>query len=102
VDKRTNSALDLATAHLNAPVGQVLTRDDLSAALRKGTLAAVARPDAASLVCFMFIELEPALISRCVMEAHSDFQHANALYRDTLHAHAPRSPAWERSVEHLL
>ena len=97
-----NSGLDLATAHLNAPVGPVLTREELCSALRSGNLAAIHRPSAASLVCFMFVELEPALITRCVMEAQSDLRRANDLYKETLRAHAPRSPQWERSVEHLL
>lgn len=102
VDKRSNSGLALATAHLNAPVGQVLSRDELCSALQAGRLAAIHRPSAASLVCFMFVELEPALITRCVMEAQSDLRRANDLYRDTLRANAPRSMTWERSVEHLL
>ena len=97
-----NSGLDLATAHLNAPVGPLLTRDELRSALQSGNLAAIHRPSAASLVCFMFVELDPALIARCVTEARSDLQRANDLYMDTLHANAPRSLQWERSVEHLL
>lgn len=99
---RSNSGLDLATAHLNAPVGPLLTRDELCAALQSGNLAAIHRPSAASLVCFMFVELEPALIARCVTESRSNLRRANDLYMDTLRANAPRSSQWERSVEHLL
>ena len=102
MNKRSNSGLDLATAHLNASTGPTVTRDELCAALQTGSLAVIHRPRAASLVCFMFVELEPALISRCVVEAQSDFRRANELYRETLRANVPRSQKWERSVEQLL
>ncbi len=99
---RKNSCLDLAIAHLNAPTGPVLTREELCAALRSGSLAILQRPIAAALVSYLFVELPPELISRCAIEAGSDVRHANELYRETLHVHVPRSIQWERSVEHLL
>src|SRR5687768_14837848 len=100
--KPLTSGLDLAVTHLNAPVGQVLTRDELSSALKSGQLSPIHRQGAASLVSYMFAELEPALITRCVNEAKSDLKRANDLYRDTLRAKAPRSIKWEQSVGHLL
>lgn len=100
--KSLTPALDMVVTHLNASVGSVLTRDELSSALRAGRLAAIHRQPAASLVCYLFAELDPALIARCVGEAQSSLQSAYELYQDTLLAKAPRSLSWERSVGHLL
>lgn len=100
--RSSTSGLDLAVTHLNAPVGPLLTRNDLMSALRAGRLVAIRQPAAAALATYLFVELEPALIVRCIREAGSDLQRANDLYEDTLRAKAPRSPSWERSVEHLL
>ena len=100
--RSSTSGLDLAVTHLNAPVGPVLTREELTSALRAGQLAAIRQPQAAALATYLFVELEPSLIVRCVREAGADLRRANDLYEDTLCAKAPRSPSWERSVEHLL
>ena len=100
--RSSTSGLDLAVTHLNAPVGPVLTREQLMSAIRAGYLAAIQQPEAAALVTYLFVELEPSLIVRCVREAGSDLRHAHDLYEDTIRAKAPRSPNWERSVEHLL
>jgi hypothetical protein len=96
------SALDLAVTHLNAPVGRVLTPADLSEALKSGSVASIHRADAAALITYMFVELDPSLIIRCVNELRSGLIAANGLYEETLKANAPRSPAWEKSVRHLL
>ena len=97
----STSALDLAVTHLNAPVGQVLTRSDLSQALRTGSLSPVPH-QAAALITYLFVEIEPQLIVRCVNEMHSGLAQANGLYEETLKASAPRVPAWENAVRHLL
>lgn len=96
------AGLDLAVTHLNAPVGPILTKDELISALQVGAVAAIRSAQAASLVTYMFVELEPSLIVRCMREAKADLRHANDLYQDTLREQAPRSLEWERSVEHLL
>ena len=100
--RSSTSGLDMAVTHLNAPVGPVLTREELISALRLGRLAPIQRPEACALVTYLFAELEPSLIVRCVREAGSDLRRAHDLYEDTLRAKAPRSLNWERSVEHLL
>jgi hypothetical protein len=98
----STSGLDLAVAHLNAPVGPVLTREDLMSALRAGRLVAIKHPEAAALATYLFVELDPSLIVRCMRETGSDLRRANDLYEDTLRAKAPRSLSWEHSVEGLL
>ncbi len=99
----STSALDLAVTHLNAPVGHVLTRSDLSQALRIGSLSPVHHHQvAAALITYMFVEIDPQLIIRCVNELRSGVAQANGLYEETLRARAPRVLAWEKAVQHLL
>lgn len=98
----STSALDLAVTHLNAPVGPVLTRSDLSQALRIGSLSPVNHQAAAALITYLFVEIDPQLIIRCVNELRSGVAQANGLYEETLKAMAPRVPAWEKAVRHLL
>lgn len=98
----SSAALDLAVTHLNAPVGRVLTRDDLESALLAGSLSPIYRPEAAALVAYMFVELDPQLIIRCVNELRSGLLKANSLYQETLKAKAPRAISWEKAVRHLL
>lgn len=97
------SNLSLAVTHLNTPVGNCLSVDHLSGALRAGTLANLAdSPTATALLRFMFVELEPRMIVLCAYEAGSDVAHANMIYQENLRHAMPRVPAWEKSIEFLL
>lgn len=96
------SALDLAVTHLNAPVGRVLTTAELAEALKAGRLSVIHRQESLALVSYLFVELDPQLILRCVQHLRSGLLKANELYADTLKSSAPRALHWERSVAHLL
>lgn len=95
------SGLQLAVTHLNVPVGPLVTEDDLARALQAGSVAGFDEKIAAVL-SYLFVELDPALIARCAREAGSDLRRANELYKESLEAHLPRIPQWEKAVEHLL
>lgn len=97
----SSSSLQLAVTHLNVPVGPVLTTEDLALALRAGSVAGFQKK-AAAVLSHLFVELEPQLIAKCVAEAGSDLHRANELYKESLQAHLPRAPRWEKAVEHLL
>lgn len=97
------ASLGLAVTHLNVPVGAVLTEGQLSAALRAGSVDAIAAsPAAAALVRYLFIELDPRLIALCAYEAGTDVAHANMVYQESLRHAMPRVPAWESAIEYLL
>jgi hypothetical protein len=99
----SSSSLGLAVTHLNASVGNVLTTDQLSDALRNGSVDAIAdSPTAAALLRYLFVELDPRLIVLCAYEAGTDVAHANMVYQDNLRHTMPRVPAWEKSIEFLL
>lgn len=91
----------LAVTHLNAPVGVVVTVEHLVQALRAGSVAGL-DPRTAAVVSYLFVDLEPALIARCVREAGSDLRRANELYQETLADHLPRNLCWEEAVAHLM
>jgi hypothetical protein len=95
------SGLQLAVTHLNVPVGPVVTEDDLTRALQAGSVAGF-DDKVAAVLSYLFVEIEPALIARCAREAGSDLRRANELYKESLQAHLPRVPRWEKAVEHLL
>ena len=97
----SDSGLQLAVTHLNVPVGPLVTEDDLSRALQAGSVAGF-DDKVAAVLSYLFVELDPALIARCVREAGSDLRRANELYKESLGAHLPRVPEWEQAVEHLL
>ncbi len=97
----TTSHLQLAVGHLNTPVGQQLTSEQLRDALFSGSTANMA-PLQAALLRYLFVELEPRLIVQCAYEAGSDIAHANLLYQENLRHAMPRVPAWERAIEVLL
>ncbi len=85
--------LRTAVAHLNASVGPCLTVEQLAAALRAGSVAAISdSPTAAALASHLFSEVEPALIALCAHEAGSDVAHANMLYQESLLSLMPRVP----------
>jgi hypothetical protein len=93
--------LRVAVTHLNAPVGAIVTVEHLVQALRAGSVQGLdAR--AAAVLSYLFLELEPALIARCVREAGSDLRRANDLYNETLADKLPRNPRWEEAIAHLL
>jgi hypothetical protein len=95
--------LDLAITHLNVPVGQVLTADQLALALREGSVAPLSKdPHAAALVSSLFAELSPQLILHAAAEARADLSHVEQLYRESLAASMPRVVRWEHAVEHML
>jgi hypothetical protein len=97
------SNLEMAIAHLNAPVGPVLTVDHLAKILRAGTTAAlVDEPAAAAVASYLFVEIDPRLISLCATEAKADMGHVNMFYQETLRQSVPAVPAWEKAVEFLL
>ena len=93
--------LMVAVTHLNAPVGAIVTVEHLVQALRAGTVQGLDSP-AAAVLSYLFLELEPALIARCVREAGSDLRRANELYRETLADKLPRNPRWEEAIAHLI
>jgi hypothetical protein len=74
----------------------------LSRALKEGTLSAVDSATSANVLTYLFVELEPQLIIRCVNELRSGLILANWLYKETVMSNAPPSPAWEKAVQHLL
>ena len=90
-----------AVTRLNAPVGAAVSVGDLVQALRAGSVAGL-DPRTAAVVSYLFVDVEPALIERCVREAGSDLRRANELYQETLADHLPRSPRWEEAVAHLI
>lgn len=96
-----NKSLDLAVTHLNAPFGQIVKKMDLQRALMTGSLREVAS-QAAAILSYMFVELDPQLILRCVNELRAGLPKAHQLYHETLEANAPRSEKWERAVAHLV
>lgn len=97
------SAIKLAVAHMNVPFGSELQEAQLVRALRSGKLAdANLEPEAAALISYLFVELEPRTIANCVLEAGSTLRQANELYIDSLSKSSPRSIQWEQAVEHLL
>jgi hypothetical protein len=95
------SGLQLAVTHLNVPVGPLVSEDDLSRALQAGSVAGL-DDKVAAVLSYLFVEIEPELIARCVREAGSDLRRANELYQESLQAHLPRVPRWEQAMEHLL
>jgi hypothetical protein len=101
VHAMSDSGLQLAVTHLNVPVGPVLTTEHLARALRSGSLAGFDQRSAA-ILSHLFIELDPGLIARCAHEAGADLRRANDLYKESLQAHLPRVPRWEKAVEELL
>lgn len=95
--------LDLVVTHLNVPVGNVLTADQLALALRKGSVASLSdSPHAAALISGLFAELSPQLILHAAAEAKADLAHVEQLYRESLAASMPRVASWEHAVEHML
>jgi ribosome-binding ATPase YchF (GTP1/OBG family) len=100
--------LDLAVTHLNAPVGLVVSRENLQEVLRAGKLSVVSDQKAVAVLSYLFVELDPQLIVRCANEATEErsrrmaIKKANELYEDTVRRRVPRSIEWERSVMHLL
>ena len=101
--KPTSSSLGLAVTHLNAPVGAVLTIAQLTDALRAGSINVVSdSPTAAAIISYLFVELNPRLISLCAREAGADLHHVNMLYKEALAHSLPRVPEWENAVEYLL
>lgn len=96
-----DSGLQIAVTHLNIPVGPVLTAEDLAQALRSGSVAGLDKR-AAAILSHLFVELDPGLIARCAYEADSDLRRANELYKESLQAHLPRVPQWEKAVEEFV
>ncbi|GGA43016.1 hypothetical protein [Dyella nitratireducens] len=95
--------LRLAVTHLNVPVGNLLTTDQLALALRQGTVASLSNnPDAAALISSLFTELSPQLILHAAAEAKADLLHVEQLYQESLSASMPRVADWEHAVEHML
>ena len=97
-----NSKLDLATGHLNTPVGPLVEPEHLALALRAGSVSHVqagSRTETVrGLLLTLFVETTPALIVGCAREAGADLQSVNRLYEETLADHLPRVIEWERFV----
>lgn len=96
------SPVEVAVTHLNASIGRVLSAEQLSAALKAGSLSAIDDPTASAAAAYLFVETSPSLIAACARAAGADLAHAHMLYRETLEQHMARVPAWEQSLEHLL
>lgn len=99
--ERSNN-LGLAVTHMNASVGSVLTVEQLTNALRAGSINAIDSPTSAAVVSYLFVELDPRLIVLCAYEAGSDVAHANMIYQESLLNAMPRVHAWEKSIEYIL
>jgi hypothetical protein len=100
---KPTSNLELTIAHLNAPVGPVLTVDHLAKILRSGSVAVLAdEPAVVAIASYLFVETDPRLISLCATEANADMAHVNMFYQETLRLSVPAVPAWEKAVEFLL
>jgi hypothetical protein len=93
--------LMLAVTHLNASVGVVVTLEHLTRALCAGSVEGLDARTAAVVSC-LFVELEPALIARCVLEARSNLARANEFHKETLTGNLPRNPRWEQAIAHLI
>lgn len=100
VARMNTSALDLVVTHLNAPYGDLVSVDDLTAVLVGGTTTIIAEPAAAGILGRLFVEVSPALIGRCMVAAGATFTSVGALYAESI-AHCGRVPAWERATGHL-
>ncbi|MFZ3002776.1 MAG: hypothetical protein WA071_20845 [Undibacterium umbellatum] len=93
----------MAATHLNASVGDVLSPNQLAAALQAATLdVLVGSPKAAAAASYLFVEVDPRMIALCAYEAGTDIDHANMLYLDLLQRSMPRVIAWEIAVEAML
>jgi len=95
------SASSLIAAHLNASVGKIVQDADIENSLRNGCLTAKSE-QAKSLLCSMFIEIDPRLIVTCALEVGSTIKKANLLYSETLKNGFPKCLQWEVAIEHLL
>lgn len=74
---------------------------DVLNSLRNGRLSGQTE-QANAVLGGMFVEVEPRLIARCVLEAHATIKQANLLYLDTIAHSFPKCPQWESSVEFLV
>ncbi|WP_371436199.1 hypothetical protein [Polaromonas sp.] len=97
-----NSAIPVAVAHLNAPYGQILTAEDLTAALRAGSFTKMAHPSGSDIAAAMFIELEPEQLLACVNEVGGTLRGLQGLYEESLSRGLARVPGWEQTAEQLL
>jgi hypothetical protein len=93
--------LEPAVTHLNAPVGPLVTVEHLAHALRSGSVEGLDETVGA-VVRYLFVELSPGLIARCVYEAGSNLRQANELYKESLADHLPRVQDWEDDIAHLI
>lgn len=93
------AALDLIVTHLNAPYGPRVRAEHVEAALRAGSLSAVADETPRAIVASLFLECSPALIARAAVELGVPLASVQALYWDTKAAGEVSSREWEREME---
>lgn len=99
------SSLITVVGHLNASGGEPILPEQLAFALSSGTAPAAAlgaSEIADSSIVSLFVEIEPALIAACAVEARASLGSVHDLYEMTLARGMPRVTRWEKAVEHLL
>lgn len=80
------SNLDMATTHLNASVGAVLSPLQLAAALRAASLDVLSdAPEAAAVASYLFVEIEPSLVAGATDHSRWGLSESRSLERS---AHA--------------
>jgi len=97
-----SKALEIVATHLNAAAGPVVRPEQVKAALVAGDLGAIEDDLARALVAYMFVEISPELVMRCVQESGCAISSANSLYLSTLRDSVPACPSWEKAMETLL
>ena len=95
------SSASLICTHLNAPYGDVVSIDDLILSFCHGRLSG-ATEQSNAILSQLFLEIDPSLVGRCAYDLGLSLDAANQLYVDTMRSGAPRCPAWERSVGHMV
>ena len=100
--KTAHPNLQLCVTHLNASVGERLNQQQLTQAFKQGSVGSLSDRTAAALIGSAFAELSPQTIVLAARESGADIAQVNALYAESLLAHQPRVPSWERAVAHWL
>jgi hypothetical protein len=88
-------ALDMLVTHLNAPYGEVVTRDDVLGVLRVGEAALPHDRATASVLGSLFDECSPKLVERACDETQVPLHQAAAAYASLVRLGARRVPAWD-------
>ncbi|MGX5659105.1 hypothetical protein ACWKWV_05210 [Castellaniella ginsengisoli] len=90
--------------HLNAPYGKVVSRAQLLATLRSGSLDAAAPDEVAQAVLStLFMECSGAMVGEACAQANIPLQSAHNLYKSLKASGVqPTIPSWESAVQDTL